>query len=55
MKYIVFVWQYLVRFIGYEMWFKKFDGEDILYSCLFDEINLNRDGEVMQIMLEIGV
>ena len=54
-KYIAFAWQYLARFIGYEMRFKKFDGEDILHSRLFDEINSNRDGEAMQTIPETGV
>ena len=53
-KYIAFAWQYLARFIGYEMRFKKFDGEDILHSRLFDEINSNREGEAMQSMPETG-
>ena len=54
-EYKAFAWQYLARFIGYDMRFKAFDGEDTLHSRLFDEMNLNREGEAMQSMPETGI
>ena len=53
--YQAFAWQYLARFMGYEMRFKQFDREDALHSRLYDVMKLNRVGEDKLSMPETGI